>query len=144
MKLSWGKGIWAFYGLFVAMILTMVGMSVVQKIDLVTDSYYEEELRFQGKIDKIKQAQKLTIPLTWEVTEHSILVKYPKNLNNISGHINFYCPSDNQKDFKLPIQIDAQSSQSIPLEKISAGRYQIQFDWQAEGTQYWNEGIINL
>ncbi|MDF7818787.1 FixH family protein [Runella sp. MFBS21] len=144
MKLSWGKGIWAFYGLFVAMILTMVGMSVVQKIDLVTDSYYEEELRFQGKIDKIKQAQKLTIPLTWEVTDHNILVKYPKNLNNISGHINFYCPSDNRKDFKLPIQIDAQSSQSIPLEKISAGRYQIQFDWQAAGTQYWNEGIINL
>lgn len=144
MKLSWGKGIWAFYGLFVAMILTMVGMSVVQKIDLVTDSYYEEELRFQGKIDKIKQAQKLTTPLTWEVTEHSIQVKYPENLTNISGYINFYCPSDNRKDFKLPIQIDAQSSQSIPLEKISAGRYQIQFDWQAEGTQYWNEGIINL
>ncbi len=88
MKLTWGTGIWAFYGLFVLMILAMVGMSIVQKIDLVTDNYYEEEVQFQGKIDKINRAKQLATPLSWEVTEAGIRIHYPTELKGISGKIN--------------------------------------------------------
>ncbi len=143
MKISWGTGIWTLYGLFVLMILTMVGMSVVQKIDLVTDTYYEEEIRFQDKIDKTKHANQLAVPLRWEMTDKGIQVNYPADLKNLSGTIHFYCPSDNRKDFKLAVQPDLQHTQLIPIQNIPAGRYRIQFDWQANGVLYWNEGIVN-
>ncbi|WP_428659128.1 FixH family protein [Runella sp.] len=144
MKISWGTGIGALYGSFVLMILVMVGMSVVQKIDLVTDKYYEEEIQYQGKIDKVKNTGQLATPLTWEVAETGIEVNYPADLKNISGVIYFYCPSDNRKDFKVKIQPNSQFSQHIPTQTVRAGRYRIQFDWQANGVGYWNEGILNL
>lgn len=144
MKLSWGTGIWAFYGLFVLMILAMVGISVVQKIDLVTDNYYEEEVKFQGKIDKINRAKELATPLTWEVLENGVRIHYPTNMKGVSGKINFYCPADNRKDFSTPIQVGADGTQFISNRKIKAGRYQLQIDWQANGIGYWNEGILNI
>lgn len=144
MKISWGTGIWVLYGSFVLMMVTMVGMSVVQKIDLVTDDYYAEEIKYQGKIDKVRNAGQLAVPLTWEVTPTEIKVSYPSALKNISGFIYFYCPSDNRKDFKLPVKTDLQLIQHIPTQNIPSGRYRIQFDWQANGTGYWNEGIINI
>lgn len=57
LKLNWGAGIAVLYMGFVAMIVLLVVMSMRQKIDLVTDEYYAEELLFQGKIDKIKRAK---------------------------------------------------------------------------------------
>lgn len=144
MKLSWGTGIWAFYGLFVLMILAMVGMSIVQKIDLVTDNYYEEEVKFQGKIDKINRAKQLTTPLSWEVTEAGIRIQYPTEIKGISGKINLYCPADNRKDMSVPIQVGSDGTQFIPSQKIHTGRYQLQIDWQANGIGYWNEGTLNI
>lgn len=144
MKLTWGTGIWAFYGLFVLMILAMVGMSIVQKIDLVTDNYYEEEVKFQGKIDKINRAKQLTTPLSWEVTDAGIRIHYPADLKGISGKINLYCPADNRKDMSMPIQVGTDGTQFIPSQKIHTGRYQLQIDWQANGIGYWNEGTLNI
>ena len=76
-------------------------MSIVQKIDLVTDNYYEEEVKFQGKIDKINRAKALATPLTWEVLENGVRIHYPTNMKGVSGKINFYCPADNRKDCLL-------------------------------------------
>lgn len=144
MKISWGTGIWAFYGLFVLMILAMVGMSVIQKIDLVSEDYYEQELRYQGRIDKIAHTKQLATPLKWEVVADGIKIQYPADKKEISGEINFYCPSDNRKDFKIKIQPDKSGSQFISTQKAPAGRYQIQIDWQANGVSYWNEGTVNI
>lgn len=143
MKLSWGTGIWAVYGLFVLGILTLVGMSVAQKIDLVNDQYYAEELRFQSKIDKINNTKALTTPLQWEITDAGVNVQYPADLKGVKGKITFYCPADNRKDMSLAISADAHNRQFIPTDRIATGRYQIQFDWQANGTPYWSEGIVN-
>jgi hypothetical protein len=144
MKISWGTGIWAVYGLFVLMMLAMVGMSIIQKIDLVSDDYYEQELRYQGRINKIAHAKQLANPLKWEVAENGIKIQYPSDIKGVSGTINFYCPSDNRKDFKVKIQPDPSGIQLIPMQKIPAGRYQIQIDWQANGVEYWNEGTVNI
>lgn len=144
MKISWGTGIWAFYGLFVLMIITLVGMSVSQKIDLVTDNYYEEELIYQGRIDKIAHAKQLAVPLKWEVVAEGIKIQFPTDMKGVSGEVNFYCPSDKGKDFKVTIQPDASGSQFVSTQKAAAGRYKMQIDWQAKGVGYWNEGIINL
>jgi len=142
MKLSWGTGIWAFYGLFVVGILTLVAVSVAQKSDLVTDQYYAEELKFQDKIDKINHAKTLATPLVWKMTDAGVEVQYPADIKGIRGKGRFYCPSDNRKDFSFDIEPDAQYQQLIPSNQIPEGRFQIQFDWQANGITYWHEGVI--
>ncbi|WAC14075.1 FixH family protein [Dyadobacter pollutisoli] len=143
IKINWGAGIAAVYIGFVAMILVLVGMSAGQKIDLVTDHYYEEELKFQGKIDKIKRADLLPQPLSWEVTNNGLSIHFPKIMNDksISGKINLYCPSNDKNDRSFAIA-STNNEQFIPFSNIPQGRYKVQFDWKSGETTYWNEGVI--
>lgn len=143
MKINWGAGIAGLYAGFVAMILLLVGMSAGQKIDMVTDHYYEEELKFQDKINKIARTQELAGGITWDVAEKGLELHYPKAFTDstIAGQIMLYCPSDNRKDRKFPIE-PVNGGQTLPYSKIPAGRYKIQIDWQAGHVAYWNEGVL--
>ena len=89
MKVNWKALIASVYISFVSMILLLVGMSAGQKIDLVTDHYYEEELKFQGKIDKLQRAAELTEPLSWQIKDNALQIRYPATFadSSISGQI---------------------------------------------------------
>lgn len=143
MKLNWGTGIAILYTGFVAMILVLVVMSTNQKIDLVTDNYYAEELRFQDKINKTERAKALSDPLKWEVDDQGILIHYPKSFSekNLSGKVNLYCPSDDSKDQVFQVA-STNSQQFIPSSKIQDGRYYLQIDWKNGEDTYWNEDLI--
>ena len=143
MKINWKALIAAVYVSFVCMILLLVGMSAGQKIDLVTDHYYEEELKFQGKIDKAQRAAALSEPLSWQITEAALQIHYPSAFadSSISGQIRMYCPSDNRNDRIFPVQAK-DNGQVIVLSQIPAGRYKIQVDWKSGNKTYWNEGVV--
>jgi hypothetical protein len=143
MKINWGTGIAALYIGFVAMILLLVTMSIGQKIDLVTEHYYEEELEFQGKIDKINRSANLSEPVKWQVNEQGITIFYPKSLEaqNLSGEVRLYCPSDNRNDQKFPVLVTGHE-QFIPASSIPNGTYRLQVDWKNNDQTYWNEDVI--
>lgn len=143
IKMNWAAGIAAMYAGFVIMILTLVGMSASQKIDLATDKYYDEELKFQEKIDKTKRALSLPQPLSWELAGDQIRIHFPKHLadHSISGKLKLYCPSNNQNDRIFDLKATDQE-QLISLKNVPEGRYTLQFDWQADAETYWNEGVL--
>ena len=143
MKINWRALIAAVYISFVCMNLLLVGMSAGQKIDLVTDHYYEEELKFQGKIDKAQRAAALSEPLSWQITEAALQIHYPSAFtdSSISGQIRMYCPADNRNDRNFPIRAK-DNGQVIALSQIPAGRYKIQVDWKSGNETYWNEGVV--
>ncbi len=146
LSISWGWKIAFLYGGFVVMILFLVWKSVVKKIDLVADNYYEQELKFQNRIDQTRRASSLPVPLKWSVSDAKVHIQYPASFPGgaIHGKVYFYCPSDNRKDISFPITTDENMQQVIPFSKLSPGRYQIQIDWKANGETYWNEGIVNI
>ena len=145
MKINWGVGITILYTGFVAMILVLVGMSASQKIDMVTDHYYEEELQFQDKINKIKRANDLTEPLTWQVSDSGLLIRYPKILaaNKLTGKVKLYCPSNEKNDRIFAVEFK-NYEQFIPVSKIPEGRYHLQIDWKSGNQSYWNEDVIRF
>jgi len=143
MKINWKALIAAVYISFLSMILLLVGMSAGQKIDLVTDHYYEEELKFQGKIDKVQRAAALSQPLSWQITGDHLQLRYPAGFSDadISGEIHLYCPSDDRKDRHFAIR-SKENGQTVALSQIPAGRYKIQIDWKNGSESYWNEGVV--
>lgn len=145
MKINWGAGIAILYAGFVAMILLLVGMSASQKIDLVTDQYYEEELRFQDKINKTNQAKALAEPLVWKVTEAGIDIHFPKEFagENLTGNIKLYCPSDDRKDRSFVIN-PKKGVQLIPASNLASGRYYLQIDWKNGNRAFWDEGVVTI
>ena len=141
MKFNWGAGITTLYLSFVAGILVLVGMSASQKIDMVTDHYYEEETKFQEKLNKTNRAKALAEPLLWQVTEEGLKIQYPENAGNVTGTINLYCPSNEKNDRSFAI-VNRDNQQFIPSSKIPNGRYRLQIDWKNETNTYWNEDVI--
>src|SRR4051812_22656910 len=131
MKINWGAGIAMLYTGFVAMILLLVGMSLSQKIDLVTEHYYEEELGFQEKIDKTKRSAALAEPIKWEVTDAGITIIYPDK-KQVTGKINLYCPSNDKNDRHFLIS-SKNDRQFIKSTDIPAGTYKLQIDWKSGG-----------
>lgn len=143
MKFNWGIGITILYLGFVAMILTLVGMSTRQKIDLVTDQYYEAETQFQEKINKTKRAKSLDEPIQWSVSEKGLTIQYPQNSmdQNLSGSIQLYCPANDKNDRNFTV-VSQNHQQFIPTSQIPSGRYKLQIDWKNGGNTYWNEDVV--
>ena len=143
MKMNWGVGITVLYIGFVAMILGLVGMSMSQNIDLVTEHYYEEELEFQNKIEKKQRSAALPNPLTWQVNEGGIAIIYPDGITEkrLSGEIKLYCPSNKKNDRSFSV-LAKNNRQVIPIVNIPEGNYHLQIDWKNSDQTYWSEDVI--
>jgi hypothetical protein len=143
IKMNWGAGIAATYAGFVLMILVLVAMSAGQKIDLVTDHYYEDELKFQDKINKTERSNALQKSLVWQLTENGLIIQYPEDFNDqtLGGKINLYCPSNDKNDRSFAVK-SHENRQFIPLSKVPEGRYKLQIDWKSGEVTYWNEAVI--
>lgn len=145
IKLNWGAGIALTYMGFVAMIVCLVVMSIQQKIDLVTDQYYTEELQFQDKIDKKNRAKALETPLSWFVGDQYLEIQYPNTGHPelVSGKVTLYCPANNENDRSVNIQATG-LQQRIALSEIPEGRYQLKIDWKNGSETYFDEGVITV
>jgi len=119
---------------------------MTQDVDLVTHKYYDEEIKYQEQIDKIRRTNELTEKPTFEIENQSLKLVFPKNLLDkpIEGTLNFYRPADQSKDFSLEIDLENDGVQRITSGKLNAGLWKIKINWSSNGLEYYSEQIINL
>lgn len=140
MKINWGTGIVIAFVLFISFIMYfVVNMIVNDKYDhdLVTENYYQEELKHQEEIDKLKNAKVLEHNVSWEKTENGLEIKFPENLvaNKITGKVFLYRPSNQKLDSETTISL-SDNIMLIPKQKLLDGRWNIIVDWQYNGVSY--------
>lgn len=145
MRISWGIKITVLYIGFVILTLSLVTMAMRQNVDLVSKDYYEQELKFQDKINKSNRAAALKEPLSWEVKQGSLLLKFPEQFKGrkISGSVYFFRPSDAAMDKTIPLAADTLLL-SIPIAQLKRGLYKMQINWEVNKEEYYNEGIIQI
>lgn len=146
MRISWGYKITILYLGFVALIVCLVTMAMRQKVDLVSKDYYEQELKFQDKINKTNRSNALKEPLTWEIKPGELKLKFPQQFNGkqINGNIYFFRPSDATLDKTIPIPTDTATVKNISTQQLKRGLYKIQISWEVNKEEYYNEGIIQI
>jgi len=144
LKFSWGKGLVVSYIIFMVIVLTMVGITITKDIDLVSPNYYEKEIKYQEEINKINNTTMLKDTIKFELTETSILVRFPAILENsvIKGEVNFYRPSDSKKDFKVQIAADNEFKQVFDISKIDKGLWKVKVNWNMDGIDYLNNTVF--
>jgi len=122
----------------------MVVMSVHQKIDLVSDDYYNKELMFQDKINEIKNSNSLSGNIKHIITNTDIELQFQPEFKakKISGEILFFRPSDSSKDVKTVVSLDENAEQKISLSTLSKGMYKMQISWKDESRAYFAEETI--
>ena len=139
--MSWGIRITILYVAFVAMIGTLVFLTMRENVDLVADDYYQRELNFQSQLDKQKAGLALAQQPTVQANASGLTVAFPAAFasSGITGKVECYRPSDPTKDFKVDIRTDSSGTQQIARDKFEQGLYTVRLDWNAQGKAYYHE-----
>ncbi|GAB1370829.1 hypothetical protein MASR1M45_08910 [Candidatus Kapaibacterium sp.] len=143
-KFHWGISIAIFYILFVLVLVAFVIFTRFNQVDLVDEDYYENELVYQDKINKIQRVNKLERKMSITQVDDKVLLIFPTdNLNkNISGEITFFRPSDKKLDFKLAVNPETDGKQILDATKINKGLWRVKVDWKNGDIAYYNEDIL--
>lgn len=143
--MNWGnKLILVFVG-FAALMGTMVYKAMNTRFELVSKEYYQDELRYQDKIDGRTNAATIGA-VTIHEDEQYLVFQFPEEMKGqqIKGEAWLYCKTDAVKDLRFPLSIDADARQMIERKKLTANKYQLKLSWEAAGKKYYLEKEIEL
>lgn len=141
MKINWGTGIFLFYAVFVGLSIAFVIFSMGKEVNLVTEDYYGEELKFQNKIDIMERSLLAKVKPEIIFENNKLIIQLPDSTNKfkLNGNIHFYRPSDNKLDFKIPVQLSSENITSIDLSGLKKGKWEAHLSWFDNELEFYTE-----
>lgn len=138
--MNWGNKLVVVFVAFALFMGYMVYRALSTKYDLVSKDYYKDELRYQERIDGVKNAVALD-SVTISQDASTIQIKLPKEHKGyaVKGEVLFYCITDDSKDFKLPLQVDSSATQVVMKKQLQKAPYQVKLNWQVGKDAFYNE-----
>jgi hypothetical protein len=138
--MNWGKSIVLAFVLFALFIGVLVTISVTQDVPLVSANYYEQELRYQEQIDRMKNTNELPEKPVIEVIGGALEVRYALMSEITSGELELFRPSDAKLDRKYSLATD--TAQRIDLTGLPGGMYKARMRWSQNGKEYFLESTV--
>ena len=138
--MNWGHKITIVFVAFAVLIGTMVYKCTQQQYDLVSEDYYNQELKYQDKIDGSKLAATIS-PVTIAHTESDVIIKMPGELKGeaVEGEVWLYCASKASNDVKLPLNVGYDGMMHINKNKIAGSSYTAKITWSSDNKKYYKE-----
>lgn len=139
MKFNWGWGILIFLVIFMSFMLNMVYRCTQQRVDLVSEKYYENELKYQQRIDMQKNTAALEKNLKIVRESEKVQFEFPVSGGSRSGQITFFKPDDARQDFVVPVSGITGNSQEVNTAKMKKGWWNVQVQWTQDGQPFYSE-----
>jgi hypothetical protein len=116
------------------------------KVDLVTDRYYDKGIRYQEHINRIQRTADRQDQILVRQDSESVTLEFPcRDLTSrIDGTITMYRPSDRQHDFTLGVKPDTNGLQRITTDTFKRGFWRIQITWREDNEEYFSESPIMI
>ena len=143
IKWNWGWGIFLSIVLFMVTIIIIVATMMNREVDLVTDKYYDKEIKYQQQIDKEKRTAELNENVNIEYKGNFLSLTFPKD-EKTTGNLYFYRPANLHKDFRVPINLDNNFSQLLDVSKLDKGLWKLQINWSINKKDYYTEKTLML
>jgi hypothetical protein len=141
--MNWGNKLVLVFVVFGLFIGYLVYRAVTTKYDLVSKDYYKDELRYQDKIDRIKNAAKISEVIV-EQDADAVIIQLPKEQKGfaVSGDVFFYCITDDRNDYHTALQVDSTNKQIFLKKSLQKAAYDIKINWQIGKELYYFEKKI--
>lgn len=145
-RVNWGMGIILAIAVFMGISISAGIFMMKQDVNLVSDDYYDKEIKYQQQIERIERTNKLEKENIISYKGSVVTIELPMKFSskNVEGEILFYRPSDATSDLKIPLSIDSTGVQIIPVSALEKGLWTIKVDWLVLGKEYFNEKRIFL
>lgn len=144
-KFTWGHGVALALGIFICFILITIffGAKILfpngaDNSELVTESYYEDELAYQKVIDAKNNADNLKVKPFFAQLPYGIRIVFPKEIIDANSRIEYYLYRTNDKtqDKSQKINLDNNNSFLIPKTELIPGSYTLKVSWKKSDKDY--------
>jgi hypothetical protein len=144
MKFNWGTGILIVIIVFIGAVVAFFFYSRSLQNNLVEEDYYEKELVYQQKIDKMRNVDRLSGKVILEKAGDSLLARFPREFGKdpAAGTMLFYRPSDKSKDFTVRFTTSPSTTVAIGLKSRLRGKWIVKMEWEAGGVAYYQEETL--
>ena len=141
--MNWGNKLVVVFVAFGTFMGYLVYRAITTKYDLVSKDYYKDELRYQDKIDRIKNASTIS-EVAVEQDADAVIIHLPKEQKGfaITGDVYFYCITDDRNDYHTALQVDSANQQIFLKKAIQKGAYELKINWQLGKEPYYFEKKI--
>lgn len=144
--MNWGWKITLLYGGFVTMMVTLVVLSSQQDIPLVRDDYYEHDLKYNEHLTRMGNSQKLTenVLVDYDEPNEKVRLQFPETMENLSGEVLVFRPSQEGIDFTLPIEQLENNQLTFGTSEMLKGKWKLKINWENQGTTYYKEVTLDI
>jgi len=118
---------------------TFVAFCSRHPADLVSADYYEQEVRYQGQIDRLQHVQQAAslASVVYDTNRQRITISLPPGISVPStGTIQLYRPSSMKLDRELKLASDATGLQTIDATNLQPGLWKVRVSWKTADQEY--------
>jgi hypothetical protein len=141
----WPTSIIAFFTVAIIGCGTFIAFCSRHPADLVAADYYEQEIRYQGQIDRLQHATQAAhaATVTYHAKTRLISIALPNySHRKPSGSIQLYRPSTTNLDRQLKLEPDEQGVQTIDASSLLPGLWKVRVSWTADQKGYYLDQTI--
>jgi len=108
----------------------------------VTENYYEEEIKYQDRIDESNSADKLGREvISYNAQSKVIELDLP---NGTIGSLQLFRPSDSSLDQTIKVEVTHSGKTAVPLKELKSGYWKVQLNWTENGVDHYQERKITI
>jgi hypothetical protein len=142
IRWHWGTGMALAYTAFALSTLGFVVFAMSRPATLVSVEYYRQALAHDRRLEAEANARALgpALDVHLSADRTRVVLQLPGEHSPVArGTVTLYRPSDPSADRVVPLSLDANGAQRIPLEGLPTGRWRLLLEWSAEGRPYYVE-----
>jgi hypothetical protein len=141
--MDWGKGIVLVFVVFAGIMISMVTICMKKDdLHLVTQNYYEEEIKYQDHINKVINANALAYEvLLFDKINKSVSLDLPVGAR---AELHLFRPSDARLDQKLLVEVLDENATVVDLGDLKPGYWLMKLTWSSKGKSYYQEQKITI
>ena len=130
----WPFAIIVFFAVLISCIVSFILFATRNKMELVHANYYEDEMRFQQQMDRVKRTRALPagVAAAYDAKQETITITLPPEHARLaaSGRIELYRPSDSKLDRHLPLALNAEGAQRVDANTMRSGLWKVRVQWK--------------
>jgi hypothetical protein len=144
--MNWKYGIILTFVAFASLMGTLAYKSINTKIEMVSEEYYKDEIKYQNVIDASHNSGALSSMVQISQQNRDINFVLPSELvpNAISGDVQFYCAYDQTRDLTVPLKIDSNGHLQYDQSKLKNGTYQMKINLVTDNKTYYLEKDLTI
>ena len=145
-KSLWPYGIIAAFAIFITGTVALIVLACSQRTDLVSTDYYEQEIKFQSHLDRLRRTRELDVTglVAYDAARQRITISLPAEQvrHAVSGRVQLYRPSAAGLDRQLALAPNSSGVQVVEAKGLRPGLWKVRVSWTVGENDYFMDRKI--